>query len=244
MAISKSSIKLIKSLQLKKFRKELGLFVVEGEKSIAELVGSNYKIEQIYLSEKIVDHNLKHHCINFVSKEELQQMSQLENNNYGLAVVKIPNIEFVLPDMNQMNLVLDNVQDPGNLGTIVRTAAWYGISHIYCSKDTVDVYNQKVIQSSMGNFVKLNIHYCDLEKDLFQKLPQGFPIWGASLQGINFKTVNIKTGLLVMGNEGKGISANVEKWLTHKIKIESKSNAVESLNVSVATGILLDYFCG
>lgn len=236
---------MINSLQLKKFRREHNLFVVEGEKSIIEVLHSHYSIHSLFLLESAGLDSKFGHMLNIISKAELDKISLFENNNFGVALVHIPKTDFQLPEKGDFSLVLDNIQDPGNMGTIIRTAAWFGFDKIYCSLTTVDVYNHKVLQSTMGNFTKVHLQYCDLVNDLFANLNlDDFDTFGAFLEGENYKHLSPKQGLLVFGNEGKGISQEVEKYITKKIKIPAVNESVESLNVAVAAGILMNHFKG
>ncbi|WP_419701009.1 TrmH family RNA methyltransferase [Mucilaginibacter sp. NFX135] len=238
--LSKSQISLLSSLQHKKFRREHGLFMVEGYKSVTEFINSAYQVDTIYhtpaIAPKLLNLSRK---INFqeISLNELQKISSLKTPQEVIGLVKIP----IWPILNykalekKFSLVLDNVQDPGNMGTIIRTADWFGIQDIICSEDTVDVYNPKVVQATMGSLARVNVHYADL----LSVLPQiKLPIFGAMLNGHNMYNTNFGAeGLLVMGNEGNGISAAVEQLITSAVTIPKAGNA-ESLNVAIATAIL------
>jgi TrmH family RNA methyltransferase len=238
--LSKSQISLLSSLQHKKFRREHGLFMVEGYKSVTEFINSAYQVDTVYhtpaISPKLLNLSRK---INFqeISLNEVQKISSLKTPQEVIGLVKIP----IWPVLNykalekKFSLVLDSVQDPGNMGTIIRTADWFGIQDIICSEDTVDVYNPKVVQATMGSLARVNVHYADL----VSVLPQiKLPIFGAMLNGQNMYNTNFGTeGLLVMGNEGNGISAPVEKLITSAVTIPRAGNA-ESLNVAIATAIL------
>ncbi|MEZ2334220.1 TrmH family RNA methyltransferase [Mucilaginibacter sp. RCC_168] len=238
--LSKSQISLLSSLQHKKFRREHGLFMVEGYKSVTEFINSAYQVDTIYhtpaIAPKLLNLSRK---INFqeISLNELQKISSLKTPQEVIGLVKIP----IWPVLNykalekKFSLVLDNVQDPGNMGTIIRTADWFGIQDIICSEDTVDVYNPKVVQATMGSLARVNVHYADL----LSVLPQiKLPIFGAMLNGHNMYNTNFGAeGLLVMGNEGNGISAPVEQLITSAVTIPKAGNA-ESLNVAIATAIL------
>jgi TrmH family RNA methyltransferase len=238
--LSKSQISLLSSLQHKKFRREHGLFMVEGYKSVTEFINSAYQVDTVYhtpaIAPKLLNLSRK---INFqeISLNELQKISTLKTPQEVIGLVKIP----IWPVLNykalekKFSLVLDSVQDPGNMGTIIRTADWFGIQDIICSEDTVDVYNPKVVQATMGSLARVNIHYADLAS----VLPQiKLPIFGAMLNGQNMYNTYFGTeGLLVMGNEGNGISAAVEQLITSAVTIPRTGNA-ESLNVAIATAIL------
>ncbi|NHA05052.1 RNA methyltransferase [Mucilaginibacter sp. HC2] len=238
--LSKSQISLLSSLQHKKFRREHGLFMVEGYKSVTEFINSAYQVDIVYhtpaIAPKLLNLSRK---INFqeISLNEIQKISSLKTPQEVIGLVKIP----IWPVLNykalekKFSLVLDNIQDPGNMGTIIRTADWFGIQDIICSEDTVDVYNPKVVQATMGSLARVNVHYADL----LTVLPQiKLPIFGAMLNGQNMYNTNFGTeGLLVMGNEGNGISAPVEQLITSAVTIPRAGNA-ESLNVAIATAIL------
>ena len=238
--LSKSQISLLSSLQHKKFRREHGLFMVEGYKSVTEFINSAYQVDTVYhtpaIAPKLLNLSRK---INFqeISLNEVQKISSLKTPQEVIGLVKIP----IWPVLNykalekKFSLVLDSVQDPGNMGTIIRTADWFGIQDIICSEDTVDVYNPKVVQATMGSLARVNVHYADL----LTVLPQiKLPIFGAMLNGQNMYNTNFGTeGLLVMGNEGNGISAPIEELITSAVTIPRAGNA-ESLNVAIATAIL------
>lgn len=237
--LSKSRISFIQSLQQKKFRREHGLFVVEGLKSVSEFAHSPYTITAIYhmpeMAPKMLNLSQK---INFeeISLNILEKISQLKTPQDVLALVKIPNQHGLNYNTlrKKFSIVLDGVQDPGNMGTIIRTADWFGIENIICSDDTVDVYNPKVVQATMGSLSRVSMHYVNLE----EALPQtGLPIFGTLLEGKNLYQTNFGTeGLLVMGNEGNGITEPVKKMINTAITIPGSGNA-ESLNVAIATAI-------
>ena len=214
--------------------------MVEGYKSVTEFINSAYQVDTIYhtpaIASKLLNLSRK---INFqeISLNELQKISTLKTPQEVIGLVKIP----IWPVLNyktlekKFSLVLDSIQDPGNMGTIIRTADWFGIQDIICSEDTVDVYNPKVVQATMGSLARVNVHYADL----LTVLPQiKLPIFGAMLNGQNiYNTPFGAEGLLVMGNEGNGISAPVEQLITSAVTIPRAGNA-ESLNVAIATAIL------
>jgi TrmH family RNA methyltransferase len=237
--ISKSNIKLIKSLQQKKFRDELNLFVVEGEKMVQESLQwkGEYLVDLYYTSNSIIEKNLlDNNKANLISEKELKQISSLQTPNKSLAVFKKwPSAEGKL----SFYIALDGVQDPGNMGTIMRLADWFGIKKILCSKDTVDCFNPKVVQATMGAILRIEVEYVDLVKT-FELL--NLPIYGALLEGENIysKPLNPE-GILLLGNEGKGISENLQKSINFPISIPRFGEA-ESLNVSAAGAILLSEF--
>ena len=237
--VSKSQISFLKSLQQKKYRKEHGLFIVEGYKSVHDFLLSGYTVETIFFTPQFepkmlkVSGNIK---LEPITTQELDKISSLNTPQHVLATVMIPPEKRLDNDdlKGRFSLVLDGLQDPGNLGTIIRTADWFGISHIICSPDTVDAYNPKVVQASMGSLARINVHYQDL---LLLSHQINIPVFGAMLDGENIYKVDFGTeGLIVLGNEGNGISQNLQQQLTHKITIP-KLGAAESLNVSIAAAI-------
>ena len=237
--ISKNKIKWIRSLQMKKTRDEEGLYVIEGEKMIEELIHSfpNLIHTLIHTADFKMNFSLSSAEVYCVNQLELEQASGLKTPNKALAVLKKQH--YHLPDKDQLIIALDGVQDPGNMGTILRIADWFGIENIICSLSTVEIYNPKVVQSSMGAILRINVHYTDLNLFL-TNYPE--PIYGALLEGDNiYKTKLTQKGVILLGNEGNGISAELQKKISHKISIPRFGNA-ESLNVSVATGIIVSEF--
>jgi len=237
--LSKSQVSLLQSLQHKKFRREHGVFLVEGLKSVNEFIQSAYTIETIYHTPAIAPKLLKlSHKINTIeiSLTILQKISSLKSPADVIAVVKIPNWPPLKPVSlkNKFSLVLDGIQDPGNMGTIIRTADWFGITDIICSEDTVDVYNPKVVQATMGSLARVNLQYMDLIDILSTA---NLPVYGALLDGEDIYATNFGTeGLIVMGNEGNGLRAEIIKMVSKAIAIPRFGGA-ESLNVAIATAI-------
>lgn len=235
--LSNRQIKLIQSLKQKKFRSEHQLFIAEGEKITAEVLSSNtFKIEAIYAVKEWIDKNelrLKQFDnVIEVSESELNKISQLTTANQVLMLLNFKMQENTAPP--KWTIVIDTLQDPGNLGTIIRVADWFGINEIILSKNSVDLFNPKVIQSTMGSFNRVNVKYEDLSSWL---LSQTREIYGAVLGGTNlYKTVFPESGILVLGNESKGISDELLKLINNHIEIPRKGGA-ESLNVSVACSI-------
>ena len=217
--ISKSKIKLIKSLKYKKTRDELNLFLVEGLKGILEVNKSNYDIHFTVISRKIYNQHknfLPSNNIFILEENEINELSSLQNNLVGFCVVKT-----ILKDLSQNNLdnitiALDSISDPGNLGAIIRNADWFGIKNIICSKDSVDLYNPKTIQSSMGSFTRVNVYYEDL--DNFFKTSDLKVIGTSSNTKNNSKKNRSFNGVILFGNESLGISKNlsnyVDQWLS------------------------------
>lgn len=237
--ITKNQLKLIRSLNQKKNRREKGLFLVEGIKNIEELLASDWKIKNIY-----VTNSFKHDFIKgeFISEKELKQVTSLSNSEGLIAVVELPKLKKKRID-EELILILDSINDPGNFGTIIRTADWFGINHIICSPTTVDCFNPKVVQSTKGSLFHLHIDYLNLEDFLndFEGDVYGASLDGDKLTNVKFNRLSSTKQALIMGSESHGISENLEKFLTQKIKIPNYGKA-ESLNVGVATGILLHHF--
>lgn len=238
--ISKSQISFIKSLHQKKYRKEHGLFIVEGFKSIHEFINSKYEIDAIYclpdvlpklgnLSRKIKLHEIK--------PNDLAKISTLNTPQQLLAIIKLPEAEGINLEniKGKFTLALDGIQDPGNLGTIIRTADWFGIEQIICSEDCVEAYNPKVVQATMGSLARVKITYTDL-KNIFKA--KACPVYGALLNGESIYKTNFGSeGIILLGNEGKGISANLMPNIDYPITIPRFGNA-ESLNVAISTSII------
>lgn len=238
--ISKNQIKFIKQLELKKYRRREGLFVAEGPKVVGDLVESGFIPSLIFSTDKwIVPCNIQQSVL--VTEEELHKISFLQNPQDVLGIFEIPHPK-LLHD-NGLILALDGVQDPGNLGTIIRIADWFGISTIYCSSDTVDAWNPKVVQATMGSIARVDIIYTDLA-ELLAKAK--VPIYGTLLDGENIYAHPLsRDGIIVMGNEGNGITENVRKLLTDKLLIPHFHNGnshAESLNVAIATAITCSEF--
>lgn len=250
--ISKAKISFIKSLHSNKGRIETGFFIAEGTKITNELlINQNIKIQSLYATNDFLEENNLLSNNNFevfeISETELQKISLLSNPNKVLVIAEISKNKFDVSKLkNELTIVLDNIQDPGNLGTIIRTMDWFGITNLICSEHTVDVYNPKVIQATMGSFMRVNTHYTNLEnfiKEYSSKF--NYNIYGTLLKGNNiYKEQLTQEGLIVFGNESKGISSNIEKFITNKISIPnfSKSKSIDSLNISIAAGIVFSEF--
>jgi len=249
--ISKNTIKLIKSLAIKKIRAKENLFLVEGDKIVAEVLESKFQVEKLYatgtfiVKNKSKTKNAKN--VTEVSSEDIKQVSLMKNPQNSIALCALP-AEKELPERIDSNLsiYLDDIQDPGNLGTIIRICDWFGIELLFCSPKTADLFNPKVIQASMGSFCRVEVHYTSFEPvaALVDKL--GIPVFGAFLNGKNIYEQKLPPrALLVMGNEGNGISAGIENKIERKIKIpefNKITKSAESLNVSIATGIICSEF--
>lgn len=235
--ISKNQIKLITSLKQKKYRLEHKLFVVEGIKTIKELLKSNLILHALYTTETF---NIDAKDEVLIKEVDLKRISFLTTPNKALAVFKIPESKSVNND--GLIVALDDVRDPGNLGTIIRLCDWFGIKDLVCSKATVDCYNPKVIQATMGSITRVNVSYVDLVA-FIEETQQ--PVFGAFMEGDNVYAKPLpKEGVLVMGNEANGVSKTIENLVTNKISIPRFGDlqATESLNVATATAILLSEF--
>ncbi|MCU0437297.1 MAG: RNA methyltransferase [Raineya sp.] len=240
--VSKKWQKLVKSLQYKKYRKEEGLFFVEGAKSVLELLHSDFKIEILFATDSFLEKtqiSSKIH-IETAKEQELIDMGTLQSNQDCLAVVYQKENKFIYPEKEELLLMLDDIQDPGNMGTIVRICDWYGVKKVVASNQTVDLYNPKVINSSMGSFLRTQIFYTDLKEYLSKQT--NVPVYGTLLEGENIHTLPLsKNGILMMGNEANGISDELIPFITQKVTIP-KFGGAESLNVAIATAVAIDNF--
>jgi TrmH family RNA methyltransferase len=240
MSLSKNQTKLINSLRQKKYRHENGLFIAEGIKVVNELLNSELEVEQIFTTELPVISVEDNNKVTLISELELKKVSAFKTPNKVLGIFKIPNEREV--NKKGLILALDCINDPGNLGTIIRLCDWFGIEQLVCSTDTVDCYNQKVIQSTMGSITRVNIHYTDLV-DFLKK--DELPTFTADMDGNNvYKTELPEEAILVMGNEANGISEEINTIIKNKLTIPRFGNIqeTESLNVATATAILLSEF--
>lgn len=235
--LSKNQIKFITSLKQKKYRQQHGFFVVEGIKVINELLQSHLELHALYTTESF---NIDAKEEILISEADLKRISFQTTPNKALAIFKIPKPQAI--NSNQLIVALDDVRDPGNLGTIIRLCDWFGVTDLVCSNETVDCFNPKVIQSTMGSITRVNVSYVDLQSFLKDAK---VPIFGTFMEGDNvYKTTLPSQGILVMGNEANGISEAVEAMITQKITIPRFGHlqATESLNVATATAILLSEF--
>ena len=231
--ISKAQVKQVKSLQIKKFRDELGLFVAEGDKCVSELAKA-FELVNLYREGENA------------TRTEIEQMSGLRTPQGVIGVFRKKSDTIGLNQIeSDLTLALDGIQDPGNLGTIIRTCDWFGVHDIYCSIDTADCYNTKVVQATMGALARVHIHYVDLPKWIKEQGAMT-PVYGTLLDGEDMYAKPFqKSGIIVMGNEGNGISQEVRQLITNPILIPSYPKNVEtseSLNVSIATAIVLAEF--
>jgi len=244
--LSKNNIKYINALQKKKFRQKYNNFLVEGDKMVLEILNDGqFKIHSIYAIADWLNENaplLARHRdkITEVNERELKSISSLTTPNRVLCILEIPNVK--LDDKkiaNSLSLVLDNIQDPGNMGSILRTADWFGIEHVFCL-NCVDVYNPKVVQATMGAFLRVRVIQTNAEA-IFERWSE-LPVYGTSLEGSDIYEINLnKNGFIIIGNEGRGIRPKASRFVSQKIKIPAYGKA-ESLNAAVATGIICSIF--
>ncbi len=240
MSLSKNQTKLINSLRQKKYRQETGLFIAEGIKVVNELLTSNLELEKIFLTETGAVEVSNTSKIVEISEAELKKVSTFKTPNKVLGIFRIP--KTISIEETGLIVALDTINDPGNLGTIIRLCDWFGIEQLVCSKDTVDCYNQKVIQSTMGSITRVKILYTDLDSFIQNS---ELPSFTADMDGDNvYKTDLPKEGILVMGNEANGISDEINKVIQQRLTIPrfGKTQETESLNVATATAILLSEF--
>ena len=246
--LSKNQIKLVHALELKKNRKREGLFVAEGPKVVGDLLRAGYEAVMLF-STRAQEEGLKGLQVDStsaqqVSEEELRRISFLQHPQEVLAVMRIPVAqEKAAIDKTQLSLALDGVQDPGNLGTIIRIADWFGISTIFCSPDTADVYNPKVVQATMGSLAHVNVVYTELEQLLSAT---DVPVYGTLLDGQDiYQEALTPHGVIVMGNEGNGISPRIRQLVNRRLLIPNfhpSAETAESLNVAIATAITCSEF--
>ena len=250
--ISKNKIKYLKSLEMKKHRQAESVFVAEGPKIVGDLLNAGFEptylavVECSDFASRLKNFDLNGVQIDFVTVDDLRKVSSLEAPQQVLAVLKQPVWQL---DSNiaskELCLALDEVQNPGNLGTIIRLAAWFGIEHLFCSKGCADVYNSKTVQATMGGLAHVKVHYVDLV-EMIGNLPDSTPVYGTFLDGENLYGKQLEQrGLIVMGNEGRGVSKEVENLVTEKLFIPNypaERESTESLNVAIATAIVCAEF--
>jgi TrmH family RNA methyltransferase len=252
--LSKNRIKHINSLKINKYRKIHNEFVAEGTKIVMDLINSELLIKEIFSTKEWFDKyrlNLTQLTTpsTIISKAELNRISFLNTPQEVLAILDIPHYQ--INDKlftNELVLMLDDIKDPGNLGTIIRSADWFGISNIICSSESVDLYNPKVVQATMGSIGRVKVHYKDLRK-LLANTKQEYPVFGAFLEGQNINSIKpVDNGIIIIGNESKGISKNLLPYISKKIKIPSGKSSEryhsppESLNAAMAATIICYVF--
>lgn len=243
--LTRNTLKYLQSLKQKKFRQMYNNFVVEGEKMATEIIQhQGLTLEGIFALAPWITANRSilrniDTIVQEVSPKDLARISSLKTPNQVLVVCKVPTYELDLATINtSLTLFLDNLQNPGNMGSILRIADWFGLPYVFCSKNTVEAFNPKVIQASMGAFLRVKIISIEFS-ELKERVPR-LPTFAAVLQGADiFKADLPKNGLLVIGNEGAGVSADITEQATHLIRIpKGKQGGAESLNAAVAAGIL------
>jgi TrmH family RNA methyltransferase len=253
--LSKNQISFINSLQQKKFRKQEGLFIAEGEKIVDDLLASSFVIKKIIATSSYIDKYSKRSISSSteewieVSDAELKKISTLTTPNKVFAVAEIPSYAPDEKEISQsLSLVLDCISDPGNLGTIIRVADWFGIKNIICSSDTADCYNSKVVQASMGSLFRTKIHYVDLE-DFLEKnrVQEKLRLFAMMLEGENIYTAELpSTGLIILGNEAGGVRSDLTKYFSKSLLIPSyrtgEDSSADSLNVAIAAAIVCSEF--
>jgi TrmH family RNA methyltransferase len=239
MSISKNQLKIITSLSQKKYRQKHHLFIAEGKKVVNELLNSSFVIDTLFATDEFKTDISSDKIIRILEKD-LQKISNLKSSNKALGLFKIPDEKPL--KKNGIIIVLDAINDPGNLGTIIRLCDWFGVHQVVCSKDTVDCYNQKVVQASMGSLTRVSVRYLDLEPYLQDA---ELPTFIADMNGANvYQTTLPKEAILVMGNEANGVSDKIKSLINNKISIPrfGEIQETESLNVATATAILLSEF--
>ena len=230
--LSQLEIKRINALKIKKYRTKYSEFIAEGDKIIKELIDERLEVVNIYAINDI----FKHESSVIVSEKELNKITALQHHHNSLAVFKLPVKEMRISN-DEWILLLDDIQDPGNMGTIIRTCDWFGIKKIICSDGCVDAYNPKVVQASMASVGRIQIIEADLEKIISEN---ELPVYGAVFNGKNYHEQDFsKKGFILIGNEGHGINKTLQEKITFQITIPKKGNA-ESLNAGIATALILD----
>jgi TrmH family RNA methyltransferase len=233
-------IKLLNQINQKKNRLELGLFAAEGIKSVRELIEGGMVLKYLFATSEY-ENNFHSEALVTVDAATLKKLSNLKTPSGVLGVFEIPQKPLLI--RSGLTLVLDEINDPGNLGTIIRLCDWFGVDQLVCSKNTVDCYNPKVVQASMGSLARVSIAYCDLEEFLKN---DGRTVYGTFLKGNSIYQCDLKPDMiLIMGNEANGISSGIEKLVTDRITIPGfgKEHKTESLNVATATAVILSEFC-
>ncbi|MCT4602032.1 MAG: RNA methyltransferase [Marinifilum sp.] len=250
--LSKNQIKLISSLQKKKYRDSHQLFVAEGDKLVMDLLSSGLKAAYLIFTAGWQNQYTIEAYSNIENKIEsdinqIKKISNLKTPSQVVGVFRMPKIDIDQKEVaNSLSIVLDDVQDPGNLGTIIRIADWFGIKHIFCSPNTADLYNPKVIQATMGAIARIKLSYTPLKQLLTNYKNSDFPFYGTFLEGETIYNTKLSNkGFIIMGNEGKGISNEIKEMVSHKLFIPNfpaDQETSESLNVSVATAIICSEF--
>lgn len=240
--MTKAEIQFVRSLADKRVRDEERLFIAEGDKLIYEILASGWRVRNLYALEGHFAGQAE-----IISSKEMERISQFKTASTSLAVVEQPRHKTpTTASAKKLSLALDGVQNPGNLGTIIRLADWFGVEEIFCSSDTADCFNPKVIQATMGAILRVKLHYLPLADFLARTANEGIPIYGTMLDGNNIYDTELSTGgVIVMGNEGKGVSEECTRAFTHRLLIPTypaDRQGSESLNVAMATGIVCAEF--
>ena len=245
--ISKSQIRNIKSLHTKKHREISNRFIAEGVKTVLEIMQQHASIiKELYCTQEFYTTNeslLKNNTftVSIINSKELSQISLLSAPNETLAICQIIKPKLISPNFDkQFSFYLDDIRDPGNLGTIIRICSWFGITDLFCSPTTVELYNPKCIQSTMGSFLRVNVHYIDLKEMIAAHTIKN--IYATVLNGTNLYKENVKNGLIIIGNEANGMSAENIKFATKQITIPAAAGNTESLNAAIATSIIASEF--
>lgn len=237
--LTKNEIKHIRLLEDKKHRKEQGLFVAEGHKWVVELLRHRPNwIHKIYATAQWIEANKQAcpaHLIQAVTEIEMEKISMLQSPTKVLALAHLPTANHTTFADKNWNLILDGIQDPGNMGSIIRTADWFGLEQIWCSTDSADAWQPKVVQATMGSLCRVSVQYADLPTILKKT---SLPVYNTGMQGTSIYAAPLETGIVIIGSEGRGIRPEVALSGTHRITIPRLGHA-ESLNAAVATGIVL-----
>ena len=241
--MTKADIQLVRSLADKRGRTEHGLFLAEGGKLIGELRASHLRVRKIYALEGVFEGPE----VETVTPRDMERLSQLKTPSNSVALVEIPHYRLKTAELrNRLTLALDEVQNPGNVGTIIRLADWFGITDILCSEGTADCFNPKVVQATMGAILRVRVHYLPLAPLLTEAAAGGIPVYGTFLEGENiYESKLAPTGIVVMGNEGRGVTPAVAQCISRKLFIPpwpADRRGSESLNVAMATGIVCAEF--
>jgi TrmH family RNA methyltransferase len=250
--VSRNKMNFIVSLQKKKAREEEKLFVIEGDKLVREFLAAKMQVKILVAKPEFLNSLplvYRHSIAEIIpaSNNELKRISTLKTPHNALAVIEMPDVRMdPLTLNNELTVALDCIQDPGNLGTIIRAAAWFGLRNIFCSQDCVDVYNPKVIQSSMGAILHVNLFYTDIRKLLESAISNGIKIYGTVVKGKSVYSSRLSgTGIILFGNESKGISDDLLPFITDRImipKINKETPGIDSLNVSMAASVVFSEF--
>ncbi len=250
--ISKNQVKLISSLHQKKFRKEHGLFIAEGEKICRDLVESDWTIRSVFMTEEFREQKFsgwtKKVCVEIVTEKELEKISALTTPQQILVVGEVPDRKFSsVYLLGNLTLMLDDIKDPGNLGTIIRIADWFGIGTVICSETCADVFNPKTVQATMGSLFRVKVFYQPLLQTLEKAAEKNIPVYGTLLNGENIYNTKLSTeGIILIGSESHGINESIIPFITTKISIPSfsgsSSNQADSLNAAMATAIVCSEF--